>query len=125
AGRLQDVHGPGHVRVDERLDGGVRVRDRDQGREMEGDLDALRRPLDEAPVADVAEADVDRGPRRGTEVVEPAGRAARVVDAERPDPRALPDEALDEMAADEAVGAGDEHRHVTEGSGRGERAHVS
>src|SRR6185369_2604648 len=79
---------------------------------MEDDLDALGRALDEAGVADVAQADVDRGARRRIDLVEPAGRAARVVDTEGADAGALGDEPLDEMAADEPVGAGDEDRRV-------------
>ena len=102
-GGLEGVEGARHVGVDERLRRDVRVRDRDQRSQVEYDLDALGRGGHEACVADVAEPDVQGRPRRGIDLVEPTGRSARVVDAERPHVGALCDQPLGEVAADESV----------------------
>ena len=83
---------------------------------MEDDLDVLGDGLrDERGVADVAEPDVERARVVGGTRRRASRRAAGVVEAERADVGALGDEALDQVAADEPVGAGDEHRDVAQG----------
>jgi len=77
-----------------------------------GWIDAVRRPLDEPGVADVTQADVDRRADVGWALVEPAPRAAGVVQAEGANGRPVGDEPLHEVAADEPVGAGDEDGHT-------------
>src|SRR5439155_4692019 len=93
-GRLEDVERAPDVRVDERLRRDVGVRDRDERREMEDDLDSVGGRLDEPGVADVAEPDVDRASGLGLRLIEPAGRATRVIEAEGADAGALRDEPL-------------------------------
>ena len=61
ARRLEHVERAADVGVDERLGRAIRIRDGDQRREMEDDVDIAARVRDEARVADVAEADVERG----------------------------------------------------------------
>ena len=74
AGGLERVERPAHVRIDERLRRDIRVRDRDQGREVEDHLDALGRRVHEPRVADVAELDVEpsRPSRREVSSSQPA-----------------------------------------------------
>ena len=109
-GGLEDVERPAHVRVDERLGGDVRVRDRDERGQVEDDLDVLGRGRHEPGVADVPEPDVERRAGRRRHLVEPAGRRPRVVEAERAHVRPVGDEPFDEVAADEPVRAGDHDR---------------
>ena len=126
-GRLEHVERAADVGVDERGRRDIRVRDRDQRREVEHDLDPLGRALDDPRVPDVAERQLDTVSDIRGRLVQPAGRAARRVQAERADVGALANQALDEVAADEAVGPGDQDRdarkgHATSPPGRGAAA---
>ena len=86
---LEHVERAADVGVHERLGGDVRVRDGDQGGEVEDGLDPLDRRLHEPRVPDVAEADLDLGAHGRFGLVEPARRPARVVEAEGAHPCAL------------------------------------
>ena len=86
----------------------VRVRDRDQRPQVEDPLPALDRAGDRLRVDEVAAEDLDLLLERRVEVLEPAVVVARVVPNERPDVGAVFDQRLDQMAADEPRGSGDQ-----------------
>ncbi len=110
---LEDVERADDVRLDVGARRHVRVRDRDEGREVEDDVDARGAGKDMLRVADVAEDDLGPPLADGSTerfgLLEPSRRALRGVEAEGADVGAVGQQPLDEMAADEAVAAGDEH----------------
>jgi hypothetical protein len=73
---------------------------------VEDDLRALHRVADAVAVGDVAGDDFEVV--AAIEAVEPAPRLQGVVVDQCPDPGPVREEALGEVAADEAAGAGDE-----------------
>src|SRR5439155_16391163 len=102
---VEDVLGADHVGLDVALGRLVAVGDPDEGGQMEHDLGTLHRPPHTAPVAHVTLQDLDVV----LAALEPAqAPRGRVVD-QGPDLGPLPQEALDEVAPDEAFATGDEH----------------
>jgi len=108
--RLRDVERAEHVGLEDVGGGHVRLRDRDDRAEVEDHVAALHGRADHVGVVEVAEADVDRRADVGGELVEVAEVGAGGVADEGAHAVAARDEGLDEVAPDEARGAGDEGR---------------
>ena len=109
AGGGDDVERSRHIRL-ERLAGmDVRVRDSDQGAEVEDEIGAPHRVLHRIGVAKVAQHRVDRVPDVRVGMLDPAEAASRGVTEEAAHVRSELHEPFDEVAADEAAGTGHEH----------------
>ena len=103
-GALQHVERALHVGVHEALRGCIAVRDGDERRQMKDGVHTSARLLHEAGVADVTQPHIQALLDRRFGVVQPAQRSVRVVEAEGAYVGAQRDEALGQMAPDEAVG---------------------
>ena len=104
---LQHVQRADDVRVHVGNGRDIRIRNRNQGREMKDDLAVLHRVLHAAAIGDVSSHDLDLRLERRR--IEPTPTAERVVMHERPHVRAQFHEPFREMAPNKAARARYEH----------------
>ena len=108
AARVEQVHGPEHIRLHEVSRVHVRVGDRDQRAKVEHDLGFLHERADRLRILQVARDDLDRLIQIGRKVLEEAMAPLRVVSDEGPNASTLTGQRLGKMASDEPARARDD-----------------
>ena len=93
--RFEHVERSSNVGIDERLGCLIAIGNRDEGCEVEHDVDLFARGLYEPGISDIPEANFEGVPEFGAGLIEPSQRAVRVVEAECPYRRSFSSERFD------------------------------